>query len=93
MKINNQLIYILFDINDKILIDQNTTRIIVFFKQDLKSIDLFIEFYLQIEKHCKKSYGTQYSHVVPNRSTDWAISGLTSEIGRVPVLFTVYGRS
>ena len=26
-------------------------------------------------------------------STDWAISGLTSEIGRVPVLFTVYGRS
>ncbi|CAG8642140.1 16177_t:CDS:2, partial [Acaulospora morrowiae] len=29
------------------------------------------------------------SHV----STDWAISGLTSEIGRVPVLFTVYGRN
>ncbi|CAG8525885.1 3216_t:CDS:2 [Ambispora leptoticha] len=26
-------------------------------------------------------------------STDEAISGLTSEIGRVPVLFTVYGRS
>ncbi|CAG8647766.1 10890_t:CDS:2, partial [Funneliformis caledonium] len=25
--------------------------------------------------------------------TDWAISGLTSEIGRVPVLFTVYGRN
>ncbi|GBC06521.1 hypothetical protein RclHR1_00690011 [Rhizophagus clarus] len=41
----------------------------------------------------KKSYSTQYSHVVPNRSTDWAISGLTSEIGRVPVLFTVYGRN
>ena len=40
-----------------------------------------------------KSYGTWYSHVVPNRSTDQATSGLTAEIGRVPVLFTVYGRS
>ena len=40
-----------------------------------------------------KSYGTWYSHVVPNRSTDQATSGLTAEIGRVPVLFTVYGHS
>ncbi|GBB96631.1 hypothetical protein RclHR1_00280023 [Rhizophagus clarus] len=52
-----------------------------------------LEFLVKRKEEEKKSYSTQYSHVVPNRSTDWAISGLTSEIGRVPVLFTVYGRN
>jgi hypothetical protein len=40
-----------------------------------------------------KNYSTQYSRVVPHRSTDWAITSLTSEIRRDPVLPSVYGRS
>ena len=40
-----------------------------------------------------QNYNTQYSHVVPHHSTDWAIPGLTSEIGRDLVLFRMYGRS
>ncbi len=41
----------------------------------------------------KKSYSTWYSRVVPHRSTDQAITSLTSEIRRDPVLPSVYGRS
>ena len=41
----------------------------------------------------EKNYSTQYSRVVPHRSTDWAITSLTSEIRRDPVLPSVYGRS
>jgi hypothetical protein len=41
----------------------------------------------------KKNYSTLYSRVVSHRSTDNAITSLTSEIGRDPVLFGVYGRS
>ena len=40
-----------------------------------------------------KNYSTQYSRVVSHRSTDCAITSLTSEIGRDPVLSGVYGRS
>ena len=40
-----------------------------------------------------KNYSTQYSRVVPHHSTDWAITSLTSEIRRDPVLSGVYGRS
>ena len=40
-----------------------------------------------------KNYSTQYSRVVPHHSTDCAITSLTSEIGRDPVLPGVYGRS
>jgi hypothetical protein len=40
-----------------------------------------------------KNYSTQYSRVVPHHSTDCAITSLTSEIGRDPVLSGVYGRS
>ncbi len=48
-----------------------------------------------IVKNCflKKNYNTQYSRVVPHHSTDWAITCLTSEIRRVPVDPSVYGRS
>lgn len=45
------------------------------------------------KKKKKKNYSTQYSRVVSHRSTDWAITSLTSEIGRDPVLSSVYGRS
>jgi hypothetical protein len=41
----------------------------------------------------KKNYSTQYSRVVPHHSTDCAITSLTSEIRRDPVLSGVYGRS
>lgn len=41
----------------------------------------------------KKHYSTQYSHVVTDRSTDWAVTNLTSEIGRDPVLYGAYGRN
>lgn len=49
-------------------------------------------------RHCfqakkAKNYSTQYSRVVPHHSTDCAITSLTSEIGRDPVLSGVYGRS
>ena len=40
-----------------------------------------------------QNYSTPYSRVVPHRSTDGAITNLTSEIGRDPVLSGVYGRS
>ena len=40
-----------------------------------------------------KNYSTQYSRVVPHRSTDWAITSLTSEIRRDPVLSSVCGRN
>jgi hypothetical protein len=40
-----------------------------------------------------KNYSTQYSRVVPHHSTDCAITSLTSEIRRDPVLSSVYGRS
>ena len=40
-----------------------------------------------------KNYNTLYSHVVPHHSTDKAITGLTAEIRRDPVLFRLYGRS
>lgn len=41
----------------------------------------------------KKNYSNQYSHVVPHHSTDWSRCCLTAEIGRDPVLSTLYGRS
>src|ERR1700709_1829644 len=41
----------------------------------------------------QKNYNTLYSHVVPHHSTDKAITGLTAEIRRDPVLFRLYGRS
>ena len=41
----------------------------------------------------EKNYSTQYSRVVPHHSTDCAITSLTSEIRRDPVLSGVYGRS
>ena len=44
-------------------------------------------------KKKKKNYSTPYSRVVSHRSTDGAITSLTSEIGRDPVLSGVYGRS
>ena len=44
-------------------------------------------------KQKTKNYGTQYSRVVPHHSTDCAITSLTSEIGRDPVLSSVYGRN
>ena len=34
-----------------------------------------------------------YSHVVPDHSTDMAVTGLTSQIGRDAVLLSAYGRS
>ena len=40
-----------------------------------------------------KNYSTSYSRVISHRSTDDAITSLTSEIGRDPVLSSVYGRS
>jgi hypothetical protein len=40
-----------------------------------------------------KNYSTQYSRVVPHHSTDCAITSLTSDIRRDPVLSGVYGRS
>jgi hypothetical protein len=40
-----------------------------------------------------QNYSTQYSRVVPHHSTDWAITSLTSQIGRDAVLSSVYGRS
>jgi len=40
-----------------------------------------------------KNYSTRYSRVVSHRSTDRAIARLTSEIGRDPVLSSMYGRS
>lgn len=45
------------------------------------------------KRNAKKNYSTLYSRVVSHRSTDNAITSLTSEIGRDPVLFGVYGRS
>jgi hypothetical protein len=41
----------------------------------------------------EQNYSTQYSRVVPHHSTDWAITSLTSQIGRDAVLSSVYGRS
>ena len=40
-----------------------------------------------------QNYSTSYSRVISHRSTDDAITSLTSEIGRDPVLSGVYGRS
>ena len=40
----------------------------------------------------KKEIATpQYSHVVPHRSTDWAVRCLTLQIGRDAVLSSSYG--
>lgn len=47
---------------------------------------------ITVEKKTK-NYSTSYSRVVPHHSTDDAITSLTSEIGRDPVLSGVYGRS
>ncbi len=40
----------------------------------------------------EQNYSTQYSRVVSHHSTDCAITSLTAEIGRDPVLSGVYGR-
>ena len=45
------------------------------------------------KRNSRKNYSTQYSRVVPHHSTDCAITSLTSEIRRDPVLSSVYGRS
>ena len=55
--------------------------------------------FVRSENYCtgtvdgKQNYSTQYSRVVPHHSTDCAITSLTSEIRRDPVLSGVYGRS
>ena len=46
-----------------------------------------------MKKKQKMRYSTQYSHVVTDRSTDWAVTSLTLEIGRDPVLSGAYGRN
>jgi hypothetical protein len=45
------------------------------------------------KKKKKKNYSTEYSHVVPHHSTDYAINCLTAQIGRDAVGLVVYGRS
>ena len=40
-----------------------------------------------------KNFSTPYSRVVPHHSTDEAVTSLTLEIGRDPVLSGAYGRS
>ena len=40
-----------------------------------------------------KNFSTPYSRVVPHHSTDGAVTSLTLEIGRDPVLSSAYGRS
>jgi hypothetical protein len=40
----------------------------------------------------KKNHGTQDSHVVPHRGTDWAAPWLTAQIRRDAVLSESYGR-
>jgi hypothetical protein len=40
-----------------------------------------------------KNYSTSYSRVISHHSTDDAITSLTSEIERDPVLSSMYGRS
>lgn len=46
-----------------------------------------------LKRDTDKNYSTSYSRVISHRSTDDAITSLTSEIGRDPVLSGVYGRS
>lgn len=45
------------------------------------------------QREKKKSYSTQYSHLVSYDSTDWAITWLSSQIGRDTERSGVYGRS
>ena len=40
----------------------------------------------------KKNHSTQYSSVVPHRSTDWAVPHLALQIGRDAALSGSYGR-
>lgn len=47
---------------------------------------------LQMKEKKSKEYSTQYSRVVTHHSTDCAVTSLTSEIGRDPVLSGAYGR-
>lgn len=73
----------------------------IFFSQEKP----FIKGVGQEAQHCKTNtqkinkkkfflrYSTQYSHVVTDRSTDWAVTSLTLEIGRDPVLSGAYGRN
>ena len=46
-----------------------------------------------VERENGKNYSTSYSHVISHHSTDDAITSLTSEIERDPVLSSMYGRS
>ena len=64
----------------------------IFFFRVANSIFRRVVDWLVFDKK-KKNYDTQYSHVVPHHSTDCAITSLTSEIGRDPVLSSVYGRN
>jgi hypothetical protein len=59
----------------------------------LSFFQITLQIFFKKEKKNCKNYSTQYSRVVSHRSTDWAITSLTSEIGRDPVLSGVYGRS
>lgn len=55
-------------------------------------IDLIGLFKSLITKKAK-NFSTPYSRVVPHHSTDGAVTSLTLEIGRDPVLSSAYGRS
>ena len=47
----------------------------------------------KMKKVKSKSYGITYSRVVPDRSTDETVTGLSSQIGRDAELLSAYGRS
>ena len=53
----------------------------------------FVLLPLRNGRKSSKNYSTSYSHVFSHRSTDDAVTSLTSEIGRDPVLSSAYGRS
>ena len=73
-----------------------TRSLLYSFPNNLKfiiQIHINLYYHLSFPKNQKKNYSTKYSRVVSNHSTDLAISSLTLEIGRDPVLSTMYGRS
>ena len=55
--------------------------------------DTSLKYTWSMKEKNTKNYSTECSHVVPHHSTDSAISSLTLEIGRDPVLSAMYGRS
>jgi hypothetical protein len=44
------------------------------------------------QKGAKNNAAPQYSHVVPDHTTDWAVRWLTLQIGRDAVFSASYGR-